>query len=287
MPNNSAITYWSIHALDRSTGQPDALSGVRHPAGFFGTVPNPQFWSDTASQWNAEYRAQYNIGHDTAGQNPSGPAPIAAARAPNGWASGQAFSSSAQQWHDMWAAEWQNARDQSGLAYSYPGQPAWTVFWWQSASYWKGQADFFWGATRQYGNGETWEQAYNRVLPYSGPLVYDSGLFQTSNDTGGSYVTLGTVTVGLTGYYDVIMRGNGNNFASNGNCAWRVLIGGGQADSGSGGSGWSGDIGQYWRGFLGAGTQIAFQGQINNQGFSGGISGHLYAVFIPTPANPH
>lgn len=287
MPNNSAITYWSLQALDRSAGQPDALSGNRHPAGFFGTTPNPQFWQDTANQWNAEYRAQYTNGHDTAGQTPSGPAPIAGSTTPSGWVSGQPFSSSAQQWHNMWATEWANARDQQGQAYSYPGQGAYAVFWWQSASYWRGQADFYYGATRQWGNGETWEQAYNRVLPYSGPLVYDSGAFASSNDTGGGYVTLASFTVGITGWYDIIMRGNGNNFASNGNCAWRTLVNGSQIDSGGGGSGWSGDIGQYGRTVLGAGSSVQFQGQINNQGFSGGLSGHLYAVFIPTPGNPH
>src|SRR3954462_9500829 len=137
MTNNSAITFWSINALDRSAGQPDALSGVRHPAGFAGTAPKPQFWYDTASQWNAEYRAQYAVGHDTAGQNPSGPAPIAALRTPNGWVSGQAYSSSAQQWHDMWATEWANSHDPQGFAFSFPGQAANAVYWSQSAQYWR------------------------------------------------------------------------------------------------------------------------------------------------------
>lgn len=96
----------------------------------------------------------------SAGQT-GGVAPIAGATHPSGWVNLQRWYVTAQQWHDMWAAEWANARDAQNQAYSYPGQAAYGVLWSQTAQYWRSQADFHWGPSRVFSSGVSWEDDYN------------------------------------------------------------------------------------------------------------------------------
>jgi hypothetical protein len=268
MSNNSAIAFWSSQANDNSAGQQDALSGNRHPAGY----ASAQRWSATAAQWNAEYRTQYGIGHDTAGQTPSGPAPIAGTTHPSGWVSGQAQSVSAQQWHDMWAAEWANARDPQGFAYSYPGQAAYAVMWSQSAAYWQGQY-----------NAEV--GAYTAITP--------SALHQLTA-AGGSGIA---ITLDKTGTWDiaVILHGGSVTGGTGGVAQFNLTVGGsvvnfterlfpGSSSMGTGDVRW----GYFATATVGAGGTINVT---NDTGFACTFNPNnswtITATFVPNPTYPH
>jgi hypothetical protein len=145
-----------VAARDTSTGQ--------HPTGW----ASGQLWSVTATQWNGMWNTEYTNARDnSAGQSSGGLGP----QHPTGYATGQQWSVTAQQWCDMWAVEWRAARDPANQTYSYPGQPANAVYWSQTAQYWKGQADYYWGPSRQWSNGSTWEQLYNNYVGYYNDMV--------------------------------------------------------------------------------------------------------------------
>jgi hypothetical protein len=280
MSNNSAIAYWANQANDQSTGQADPPgTGLQHPTGWV----TRQRWSVTAQQWNGMWRNEYNAARDTsAGQSGTPTAPIAGPRHPTGWVNAQQWSATASQWYSMWQQEWTNARDPQGLAYSYPGQGAYGVLWSQSAQYWRQQADFYWGATRTWGVGETWEAAYNRVNPTS--------LWQGSLSTA-------AIGVPYNGYYTGYAHGrcgeytgSSPNFGSGGNDfrVQLVFAGGIVASSGPGvGFGTSHNMGEtdfyaatgaYYMG-AGATAYVIVGAQT---GTPGGI-----VTFVPTPQYPH
>lgn len=151
------------NARDTSTGS--------HPTGWV----SGQLWSTTAGQWIPMYVAEYNNARDTGGgQGSSG----LGTQHPPGWGNGQFYSTTAEQWNAQWGGEWRNARDPQGYPYSYPGQGANAVFWSQTAAFWKGQADYYWGPNRSWNNGSTWEQLYQAYVGYYNDMVNQRDTWQ-------------------------------------------------------------------------------------------------------------
>lgn len=151
-------------ARDTSAGQPGKPSGTAHPTGWV----NNQLWSDTATQWNTMWGLEWTAARDTSAGQPGKPS---GTQHPTGWVSAQLWSVTATQWNTMWGTEWNNARDPQGFSYSYPGQAANAVLWSQSANYWRGQADYYWGPSRVWNNGNTWETLYNNYVGYYNDMV--------------------------------------------------------------------------------------------------------------------
>jgi hypothetical protein len=114
--------------------------------------------------YNTEFA---NARDNSAGQTNSG----LGASHPTGYATGQFWSTTAQQWNAMWGTEWRNSHDPQGYSFSYPGQGANAVYWSQSAQYWRGQADYYWGPSRVWNNGSTWEQNYNAYVGYYNDML--------------------------------------------------------------------------------------------------------------------
>jgi len=152
------------NARDNSAGQPGKPGGIQHPTGWVAG----QLWSATATQWNTMWGTEWTNARDNSGgQTSSG---LGAAH-PTNWVAGQMWSATADQWNAMWGNEWRNSHDPQGYSYSYPGQGANAVYWSQSASYWRGQADYYWGPSRVWNNGATWEQNYNAYVGYYNDMV--------------------------------------------------------------------------------------------------------------------
>jgi len=144
------------NARDNSTGQ--------HPTGWV----SGQFWSTTASQWVPMYNAEFANARDNSGGQASGGL---GPQHPNGYGSGQFWSTTAQQWCDMWSGEWHNSHDPQGYSFSYPNAGPNAVYWSQTASYWRSQTDYYYGPSRVWGNGATWEQNYNAYVGYYNDMV--------------------------------------------------------------------------------------------------------------------
>lgn len=103
---------------------------------------------------------------------------------PTGWVSGQRWYTTSAQWQAMFQSSNNAAFDPETFSYSYPGQPANTKLWSDTAQYWKTQtdtawgpsgvwnsgstwhalADFEWGPSRVYNSGSTWETMYNNEV---------------------------------------------------------------------------------------------------------------------------
>lgn len=152
------------NARDNSAGQPGRPSGNQHPTGWVAG----QLWSTTATQWNTMWGTEWTNARDNSGgQTSSG----LGASHPSGWAAGQQWSTTAEQWNAMWGNEWRNSHDPQGYNFSYPGQAPNAVYWSQSAQYWRGQADYYWGPSRVWNNGSTWEAMYNAYVGYYNDMV--------------------------------------------------------------------------------------------------------------------
>jgi hypothetical protein len=244
-------------ARDTSTGQ--------HPTGW----ASGQLWSVTATQWNGMWNTEYTNARDnSAGQASQGLGP----QHPNGYGVGQQWSLTAQQWCDMWATEWRAARDPQGYAYSYPGQGANAVYWSQTAAYWKGQADWYWGPSRQWNNGSTYEQLYNNYVGYYNDMVsqrdtwvnrahqawgpsrqwsngesWEAAYYRveeppltvlaqgwTATGTNDQWVQVSAFSVNRVGYWLIVMRGQVDEGGGAGNTYYRIDIDGvgGSVDSG-------------------------------------------------------
>jgi hypothetical protein len=231
---------WSTTSTQWQTGYNTEYANARdnstgpHPTGWV----SGQLWSTTAGQWYPMYVAEYNNARDTgAGQSSSG----LGQQHPPGWGNGQFYSTTAEQWNAQWGSEWRNARDPQGYSFSYPGQGVNAVFWSQSAQYWRGQADYYWGPSRQWNNGATWEQNYNAYVGYYNDMVnqrdtwqaransawgasrvwsngesweaaynrvlppalsiLSTGLSVGSSGTGGQWQDIAAITVNRTGYW--------------------------------------------------------------------------------------
>ena len=190
----SQVAYWVGQANDLSTGQHPtgwtsgqrwsetaeewrlmfanaANAGIdtstgRHPTGW----SSGQMWSETAAEWMAMYDIEYAAARDNSSGQPNKPSGTAH---PTGWTAGQLWSETATEWNTMWGTEWVNSHDPQGFAYSYPGQSANAVYWSQSAAYWKGQTDYYWGPSRLWNSGVTWE---NQANHYWGPSrIWNNG----------------------------------------------------------------------------------------------------------------
>lgn len=301
------------NARDTSTGS--------HPTGWV----NGQLWSTTAGQWIPLYVTEYNNARDTGGgQAGSG----MGAQHPPGWGYGQFYSTTADQWNAVWGSEWRNARDPQGYAYSYPGQGPNAVFWSQTAAYWKGQADYYWGPNRLWNSGSTWEQlynayvgyyndmvsqrdtwqaransawgpnrvwangesweaAYNRVLPPAAAVhIATTGGVPSQGHDGWTDNWLISITTDRAGYWLV------NGFHTRGVYAAGIQtnLGSSQGYSGyfwnldQGSSSYAAAAGDWWYGFLGAGTQILAKAATGSQG---GGTIYLHAWFIPNQSYAH
>jgi hypothetical protein len=143
-------------ARDTSTGS--------HPVGW----TNGQLWSETASEWQTMYNTEFAAARDNSSGQTGRPSGL---QHPTGWTANQLWSETASEWNAMWVTEWNTARDPQGFSYSYPGQAANAVFWSQSAQYWRGQADYYWGPSRVWNSGATWEQNYNLYVGYYNDMV--------------------------------------------------------------------------------------------------------------------
>ncbi len=156
---------WRLMAINASGTAIDTSTG-RHPVGW----SSGQYWSETAAEWMAMYDTEFANARDTSAGQPNKPSGVAH---PGGWVSNQFWSATATQWNTMWGTEWNAARDPQGVYHSYPGQAANAVYWSSSASYWRGQADYYWGPNRVWNNGGTWEGQANH---YWGPSrVWNNG----------------------------------------------------------------------------------------------------------------
>lgn len=307
-------------ARDVSAGQPGKPSGTQHPTGW----ASGQLWSVTATQWNGMWGTEWTAARDNSGgQTPSGGTP--GIQHPTGYAAGQLWSVTAQQWSDMWGTEWVSARDAANQTYSYPGQPAYAVFWSQTAQYWKGQADYYWGPSRTWNSGSTWEQLYNNYVGYYNDMVNQRDTWQARANqawTGGTY---GNGELWSTAYYRVVplntpyvmSQAFGNHaswdrqqvgaFQVDRNGYWHIVMIG--RVTGAGGSV------QYWLNIDGLGD-VAY-GDADSSGDStiyatiglnylyngilgpgnwirtlvaradNNVSGTTYAYFIPTPSYAH
>lgn len=175
---------WRVMQVNAVGAGTDNSTG-RHPTGW----TNGQLWSETAAEWMAMYDLEFANARDTsAGQTGSG----LGAQHPTGWTNNQLWSETANEWNTMWGTEWRNARDPQGYNYSYPGQAPNAVYWSQSASYWRSQADYYWGPSRVWNNGGTWE----------GQAHYYWGPSRTWNN--------GNTWEYLTGYHGWISRAYNN-----------------------------------------------------------------------------
>jgi hypothetical protein len=105
-------------------------------------------------------------------------------------------------------------------------------------------------------------------------------------DNGATFATVATLTTDRSGIWEVFIRGTIDQFASNANAVWRILVGASVVDSGDGGSGWHARVGLDYRAFIAVGTVITLQGGLANQGYSGSASVSLQAVFVPTADYP-
>jgi hypothetical protein len=240
----------STNGIDHSTG--------RHPTGW----TDGQLWSETAQEWMTMYDLEYATARDNSGgQTSQGLGP----QHPNGYTVGQLWSLTAQQWTDMWATEWRAARDPQGYAYSYPGQGANAVYWSQTAAYWKGQADYYWGPTRQWNNSTTWEQLYNNYVGYYNDMVSQRDTWSsransawgpsrvwsngesweaaynrvlppaspaslaqgwTASGNEQQWVQVSAFSVNRVGYWLIVMRGQVNEGGGAGNTYYRIDIDG-------------------------------------------------------------
>jgi hypothetical protein len=292
------------NARDNSAGQPGKPSGNQHPTGWVAG----QLWYVTATQWNTMWGTEWTNARDNSGgQTSSG----LGAQHPGGYGAGQFWSTTAEQWNAMWGTEWRNARDPQGYSFSYPGQPTNAVYWSQSAQYWRGQADYYWGPNRVWNNGSTWEQLYNLYVGYYNDMVSKRDTWQSrANNAWGpnrvwsngesweaAYNRVlpaalwnyqagngGSVNVPYTGYYVMMVKA----FAIGGdNCgdahgSLDIFFGG----SNVGHSEWNDwTTAGNWYGpvYCGAGTNF------RSQGGSGRGFGNYYfsVVFIPTPQYAH
>lgn len=292
------------NARDISAGQPGKPSGNQHPTGW----ASGQFWSVTATQWNTMWGTEWTNARDnSAGQTSSG---LGAAH-PTGWAASQQWSTTAEQWNGMWGTEWRNSHDPQGYAYSYPGQPANNVFWSQTAAYWKGQADYYWGPNRLWNNGSTWESLYNLYVGYYNDMVNQRDIWASrANNAWGptrawsngesweaAYNRVlpanlwnyqagngGSVNGPYTGYYFMAVHADviGGDNCGDSQGSLNLRLNGSQvrfchwydwADAGV----WYGPI------FCNAGTNFASSG-----GAGRGFGSYDFTVhFIPTPGNAH
>jgi hypothetical protein len=292
------------NARDNSAGQPGKPSGSQHPTGWV----SGQLWSVTATQWNTMWGTEWTNARDNSnGQTSSG---LGAAH-PTGYVAGQVWSTTAEQWDAMWGSEWRNARDPQGYAYSYPGQGANAVFWSQTAAYWKGQADYYWGPNRLWNNGSTWEQLYNLYVGYYNDMVSqrDTWNSRANSAWGPSRVWSNgesweaaynrvlpaalwspvggngaSFTAPYTGYYVLMTRADvtGGDNCGDSQGSLNIYVNGGGVcfthwyD-------WCNAGAIYGPAFYGAGTQFSSSGGAG-RGFS---SYRFVATFIPTPGNAH
>jgi hypothetical protein len=194
---------------------------------------------------------------------------------PSGWTSGQRWSETASEWQVM-----------------YNSMSA-------DATTWHGRADQAWGPSRVWGSGESWEQAYNRVLPPAGVLVYDTALTATGAFTRGIWTAFGgSWTVPISGYYAlyaecVNLFTNSNNDSID-YAYMRFVIGGTPSTQGTNGHRYSIDTPSQHSVFshvlLSAGQVVTVQ--VNHSANQSGTTAAfgnatLKARFMPTQANPH
>lgn len=149
---------------------------------------------------------------------------------------------------------------------------------------WLARANNAWGASRVWGTGEAWEAAYNRVLPSGVHVLAAAGA--TSGTNSG---TLATVTVDRSGYWYSSFAGTVTGGGGEGPVSYSLSVTGvGGVANGSADAGGSGSLSAYiglvdpTPRFVAAGGTIYVTYSLQG----GGLSGTVYAGFVPTPSYP-
>jgi len=156
-----------------------------------------------------------------------------------------------------------------------------------ASSTWQSRANQAWGASRVWNSGESWEAAYTRVLPPAAPIVLSATNAGVSGTSSG---TLCTLTVNRAGYWMCSFKGAWGGNASDGPVSTTLTLGGvGAVDAqtgdaaGSGNSNWPMSLTDTTPRLLANGAAVTVTYSLAG----GTVSGTVYAVFVPTQANPH
>jgi len=157
---------------------------------------------------------------------------------------------------------------------------------WQSSSNtWQSRANTAWGASRVWNSGESWEAAYNRVLPPASPAILSTAF---SGSTPTSMQDVAVLTVNRTGYWILTALIGSLSLSTNTDVGLRFRYGGSFGAQGllafkgpvATNVGWGADDPQ----LVTNGTQVAFQiNASSSQPYSGGT---FKAVFVPTSTYP-
>lgn len=198
---------------------------------------------------------------------------------PSGYVAGQLWSATAGQWQTMYDSMVVD-RD-----------------------LWHGRADNAWGASRVWNSGESWEAAYNRVLPPATGESFVGNASCSLGSAGGSatatYTTSSndlsatnnssSVTVPKTGIYEVFIALTGANNTGNSGDTCTVTLSGnvhGTLDSRGFAIGTQKSFGwTRYRGTLNAGETVSVTAATNWDAFS--MTGLLVITFVPTQTYPH
>jgi hypothetical protein len=134
-----------------------------------------------------------------------------------------------------------------------------------------------------WASGESWQAAYNRVLPVGLTVLSTSG---TANVRTGSESGVMQVTATITGRWAVYFLGHAAGTGM-GHHWWIAVnsthVTDNTADA-SGSNNFDADIGAGWNGTVNNGNVIEVRAALDT---SDTFTGSLFAVFVPTQANPH
>jgi len=163
--------------------------------------------------------------------------------------------------------------------------------WQTSSTTWQGRANNAWGSSRVWNSGESWEAAYNRVLP--APLTrLTVGLGNVA--LTGTFQQVGTVTLTRTGNWHISWvnsLGDGGDISHWAYCELQNFSAGGTVLSAAMGrmryAGVNVTIGGQATGVFNSGTIIRLYARISGSGnWSIDGNGQLIASFSPTQAQP-
>ena len=129
-------------------------------------------------------------------------------RHPTGWTSGQRWSETSGEWMVMYDTS------QSDLANMTTDRNTW-----------QGRANNAWGTSRSWSVGESWEAAYNRVLPPSSIQGTDTSMGNVGPISRGTWTRAsGGYTCPITGNWSLLAEARGSAWTNSEACGGQVRI---------------------------------------------------------------